>query len=162
MVREELYKKSLVVLREMAKEMGLRSFTACRKPELIDRMLAFEEGGSVQPPPAKRGRKPKGSGQVAAPAQQTGGLSGPGDSGQKAAPAQQTGDSGQTVETETAQAAEPAAQPEPPAAEAQDGSRPAYHSYTNRRSERNGRNDRGDYQGYVPRQATPYQTPYRE
>ena len=67
MVREELSQKSLIQLRELAKDAGLKSFTACRKPELIDRLLAQaspSKTAAAEPKaPAKRGRKPKDSGQ---------------------------------------------------------------------------------------------------
>jgi len=56
MVREELLQKSLVELRELGKQAGLKSVTASRKPELIERLLA---NAASPEPPKKRGRKPK-------------------------------------------------------------------------------------------------------
>ena len=52
-MRDDLAKKSLVELRELAKEHGLKSITALRKPELIERLMAAgigaEETGAGVP-----------------------------------------------------------------------------------------------------------------
>ncbi|MCL2696107.1 MAG: transcription termination factor Rho [Clostridiales bacterium] len=59
MVREELFEKSLVELRVLAKQYGLKSITALRKPELVERLMRYHQGEPTATPPAKRGRPPK-------------------------------------------------------------------------------------------------------